>query len=602
MVIAIFGNELLHMIGNLQGFIRNDKEVCKGSKFTNNDNIMALFAILAVFVCMLAIAGISNMTITGDLNMAFADTSSHRQLYQWGSYGIGQDGKFVHPQFITVDENTGEVYVTDLGNKRVQKFDSNGAFLASWGRSGHADGLFNYPSGIATDGSFVYVADRDLNRIQKFDLNGSYISQWGERGKIKGSLSMPNGVAASDDGHIYVVDTGNYRVQKFTAEGEFVLSFGSSGLEYGKFVTPHDIDIDDNDGTLYVSDRGNKRIDHYMPNGTYIKSYEFEAYPPFEFVPESIVLANGSMIYATNAYSQDVLYLNLSESSRSLVGSEKIGPFYTARMVFPTDTALGIDGQLYVIDSLDHTIYAYETPQYVSPPPLPAESQAQAVAESPDDQSHPDRQNNINEEKQHPVYYDTTPPVITAPPDITVDATGMWTLVDVGMPNATDDYQISAILTNAPEKFPVGTSKITWIAFDEAKNTSEAYQYVTVLACGLQSSAYNVFYGTGTNDVIDGTTGADLIFGQAGRDVIRGGAGNDCIFGEEGDDVIEGGPDSDYIVGGVGNDILRGGGGADIIYGGAGADFLDGGADSVDKCEQDDGLDLSADCESFITN
>ena len=39
------------------------------------------------------------------------------------------------------------------------------------------------PKGIATDSSGnVYVADMDNNRIQKFDSNGNFITKWGSHG------------------------------------------------------------------------------------------------------------------------------------------------------------------------------------------------------------------------------------------------------------------------------------------------------------------------------------------------------------------------------------------------------------------------------------
>ncbi len=558
---------------------------------------------IVLFGITVFVIGAMIVSMSADTQMTFASID-HSEIYNWGAYGIGKEGAFVHPQFLAVDENNGNVYVSDLGNKRVQKFDAQGTFLMAWGGSGQGNGQFNYLSGITTDGSFVYVADRDLNRIQKFDLDGNYVSQWGERGKTNGTLSMPNDVIASSDGYIYVVDTGNYRVQKFTTEGEFVLSFGGSGIEYGKFVTPHGIDIDDNDGSIYVSDRGNKRISQYMANGTYMNSYEFTGSDSFEFMPENIKLADDSMIYVTNAHSQNVLYLNLSDGSRPLAIYEQYGPLHVDRLVFPTDVELGINGQLYVIDTLDHTIYAYSTPQYnettITNNATSQQQQQQHIQPSITENDIQNKTNDIN--NMHPIFYDTTPPNISAPPNIIVNATDILTIVDIGVANATDDYNIIGILNNAPEKFPIGTTNITWIAFDEAKNTKETYQFVTVLACGLEQSAYNVIYGNNGNELINGTVQDDLIFGKAGKDIIWGGDGNDCILGNGDDDIIDGGAGNDYIIGGTGNDILRGDTGIDTIYGGTGGDFLDGGDGLIDMCEQSDGLDLIANCEIFAGN
>ena len=66
---------------------------------------------------------------------------------------------------------SGNVYVADTGNNRIQKFDSSGTFPAKWGNNGSADGEFYYPHGVASDTTdSIYVADSGNNRIQKFAL------------------------------------------------------------------------------------------------------------------------------------------------------------------------------------------------------------------------------------------------------------------------------------------------------------------------------------------------------------------------------------------------------------------------------------------------
>ena len=64
---------------------------------------------------------------------------------------------------------SGNVYVADMVNDRIQKFTSEGTFLAKWGSQGNGDGQFRIPSGVAVDASGnVYVADSDNDRIQVF--------------------------------------------------------------------------------------------------------------------------------------------------------------------------------------------------------------------------------------------------------------------------------------------------------------------------------------------------------------------------------------------------------------------------------------------------
>ncbi|MBM4117644.1 hypothetical protein FJ251_07835 [bacterium] len=56
-----------------------------------------------------------------------------------------------------------------MGNRRVQKFDANGNFVATWGGQGEAAGEFSGPEGIVvTWDNRVYVADALNSRIQKF--------------------------------------------------------------------------------------------------------------------------------------------------------------------------------------------------------------------------------------------------------------------------------------------------------------------------------------------------------------------------------------------------------------------------------------------------
>src|SRR5215467_9472299 len=56
-------------------------------------------------------------------------------------------------------------------------------FVQAWGDSGSGDGQFNLPQGVAVDGSGnVYVVDTWNSRIQKFTGDGTYLTQWGTLG------------------------------------------------------------------------------------------------------------------------------------------------------------------------------------------------------------------------------------------------------------------------------------------------------------------------------------------------------------------------------------------------------------------------------------
>ena len=66
-------------------------------------------------------------------------------LLKWGSFGSG-DGQFNFPNGVAVDPS-GNVYVADAYNNRIQKFTGSGAFITKWGSFGSGDGQFAFPQG-----------------------------------------------------------------------------------------------------------------------------------------------------------------------------------------------------------------------------------------------------------------------------------------------------------------------------------------------------------------------------------------------------------------------------------------------------------------------
>ena len=193
-------------------------------------------------------------------------------LLQWGVSGTG-NGHLAQPQGVAVGLS-GNIYVADTDNQRIQYFSPTGAYLGQWGGSGNGNGQFNngvYTIAVAPSGN-VYAADVGHDRIQVFDPSGVYLSQWGSPGTGNGQFQEPYSLAVAPSGNVYVADGHNNRIQEFTSTGTFVTTWGAYGTGPGQFYVPWGIAFDAS-GNVYVADVGNARIEKFTAAGVYLAQW-----------------------------------------------------------------------------------------------------------------------------------------------------------------------------------------------------------------------------------------------------------------------------------------------------------------------------------------
>ena len=194
-------------------------------------------------------------------------------------------GQLSGPRGVAIAQS-GDLYVADAMNHRVQRFSAEGVLLGEWGtfaaspEGGEAPpGTFNEPWDVAVgpDGS-VYVADTWNHRIQRFTAEGEHLSSFGTFGQTGEPAAFwgPRAIAVDKDGRVFVTDTGNKRVVIFDAEGNPLGQFGGFGLELGGLDEPVGIDVDE-DGRVYVADTWNQRIQVFeeLAEGSFVAVAEW---------------------------------------------------------------------------------------------------------------------------------------------------------------------------------------------------------------------------------------------------------------------------------------------------------------------------------------
>jgi DNA-binding beta-propeller fold protein YncE len=190
-----------------------------------------------------------------------------RFIVKWGDKLLA-DGELDSPRASEVD-NEGNIYVVDSGNDRVQKFDSKGRFLAKWGSRGVGSGQFYYPTGITIDKKEnIYIADSGNSRIQKFNKEGKFVAEWNasdpKDNHAAGRFGFQKSLATDGEHYVYVADADNNRIIKFTLDGKFVSTWGKGGSGEGDFKRPSGISVSSDGIGVYVIDAGNNRIQAFM--------------------------------------------------------------------------------------------------------------------------------------------------------------------------------------------------------------------------------------------------------------------------------------------------------------------------------------------------
>jgi sugar lactone lactonase YvrE len=272
-------------------------------------------------ICLFLIIGCVFVYFSVGLPEVFAQ-QVYSFVIKWGSLG-NYDGLLNVPASLAVD-SSGNLYVTDTNNNRIEKFSSDGKFLSKWGTAGSGPGEFDLPTGITLDtAGNIYVTDQSNNRIQEFNSAGSYIREfnllglfprgialdsagnlyftdpakdllvkfandgheiasWGGYGTVTGKFDTPSSIALDRNANVYVVDTGNARIQKFTSDGQFLASWGSFGAGNGQFLKPTGIAID-SAGNVYVSDADydHPSIQKFTIGNTTISTQQKSTVPEF---------------------------------------------------------------------------------------------------------------------------------------------------------------------------------------------------------------------------------------------------------------------------------------------------------------------------------
>ncbi|MCX5797158.1 MAG: tetratricopeptide repeat protein [Elusimicrobia bacterium] len=220
------------------------------------------------------VSGTQGFAVSKKLGVYVSDTPANR-IQRFAIDGTFQDtiaassglfdskkkeGRVKDPRGVAIND-AGTVYVADAGNRRIDAFSPEGAFLFGFGPQVGPYTLVE-PTALAWDqGRFLYFTDKGLKKVFQVEPSGAFIAAWGEEGEGPGQFQSPSALAFDGHNYLYVLDDRLSRVSVYTKDGRWLTDFFAPGPAPRELSGPTAVAIQGE--RLLVADYGKARIVTY---------------------------------------------------------------------------------------------------------------------------------------------------------------------------------------------------------------------------------------------------------------------------------------------------------------------------------------------------
>ena len=299
---------------------------------------------------------------------------------------------------------SGRIFVSDTGARRVQVFDATYKYVQSLGNQnatqyigpGAGNGAFDGPGGVSVNSSGnIFVSDTNNHRVQVFGPTGGLVKTLGVTGAPGSDMShfnLPRGLDVASNGTLVVADGGgafpsiisNHRVLVFknlddgVADGQLGVT-GQSANDSAHLNQPWDVSVNAG-GRIAVADKGlvilgppvsfrgiRVQIFSDLQDTSADYTYGVAGQPGMDPArlnfPQGVGETDSGWTYVADTMNNRVvLFKNDGDSLSDMVlnpsGTPGTGPY---QLKTPTDVDSDSSGNIYVADTGNHRVAVYDT-------------------------------------------------------------------------------------------------------------------------------------------------------------------------------------------------------------------------------------------------
>lgn len=302
-------------------------------------------------------------------------------------HGYGDSNyQFQAPRGADIDRN-GNIYITDIGNSRVLKYNSEGVFAQKWEFNPIEENLLELLWNILANATLEYdpiklfeiismINQTEMNTLADISLDQNdniYIcdtiqgsvhkinqdNDTREEFEVKTSGCMfPHRIAFDSIGNVYVADLLSCKIFKFDSNWNLLYSWGQKGEENSEFLKISGLEVDTSNN-IFVVDSEMHRVQKFSSEGTFLDTWGKKGGEVAEFRgPSDIAIDDSDNIYILDGVNNRIQKFTSDKKFIAAWGERGTLP---GQLNFPESIAVSNDGNhVCVVDMWNHRVQTFK--------------------------------------------------------------------------------------------------------------------------------------------------------------------------------------------------------------------------------------------------